>query len=229
MNQNKQAPRRRMTRREWRIRRCLRLARNWAMFLVACGAAVALMTSGILWLLPKAHALIAGPEAFVARNYDGTEYQLNLADARLVLVNGTDIWTEYGVFLVEDRRGGMENLSAILTPSKTKTDTAVNIREEDGEKYSSVLTPRNEARDVTLHFALFGKTQAGWLKKYFEFINFLKKGRDGWLEISFPQLALTLRVKYTDCSKFQPLTYLWKEGVHAGKFKVKFREPVPVI
>ena len=79
MNQNKQAPRRRMTRREWRIRRCLRLARNWAVFLAACGAAVALMTSGILWLLPKAHALIAGPEAFVARNYDGTEYQLNLS------------------------------------------------------------------------------------------------------------------------------------------------------
>ena len=77
-----------MPRREWRIRRCLRLARNWAVFLAACGAAVALMTSGILWLLPKAHALIAGPEAFVARNYDGTEYQLNLADARLVLVNG---------------------------------------------------------------------------------------------------------------------------------------------
>lgn len=147
----------------------------------------------------------------------------------LVLVNGTDIWSTYGVFLVEDKRGGMDNLTAILTPSKTKTDTAVNIREEDGEKYSSVLTPRNEARDVTLHFALFGKTQAGWLKKYFEFINFLKKGRDGWLEIFFPQLALTLRVKYTDCSKFQPLTYLWKEGVHAGKFKVKFREPVPII
>ena len=41
----------------------------------------------------------------------------------LVLVNGTDIWTEYGVFLVEDRRGGMENLTAILTPSKAKKDT----------------------------------------------------------------------------------------------------------
>ena len=47
----------------------------------------------------------------------------------LVLVNGTDIWTEYGVFLVEDRRGGMENLTAILTPSKAKKDTAVDIRE----------------------------------------------------------------------------------------------------
>lgn len=147
----------------------------------------------------------------------------------LVLVNGTDIWTIYGAFLVEDKRGGMDNLTAILTPSKAKADTAVDIREEDGEKYSAVLTPRNEARDVTLHFALYNKTQAGWLKKYFEFINFLKQGKDGWIDISFPQLDLTLHVKYTDSQKFKPLTYLWKEGVHAGKFKVKFREPKPII
>ena len=95
----------------------------------------------------------------------------------LVLVNGTDIWTEYGVFLVEERRGGMENLTAILTPSKAKKDTAVDIREEDGEKYSAVLNPKNEARDVTLHFALYNKTQAGWMKKYFAFVNFLKQGK----------------------------------------------------
>lgn len=147
----------------------------------------------------------------------------------LVLINNTDIWTEYGVFLVEDKRGGMENLTAILTPSKVKADTAVNIRELDGEKYSAVLTPRNEARDVTLHFALYNKTKAGWMKKYFDFVNFLKRGKDGWLEMTFPQLEVTLRVKYADCTKFTPLTYLWREGVHAGKFKVKFREPVPVI
>ena len=111
MNQNKQAPRRRMTRREWRIRRCLRLARNWAVFLAACGAAVALMTSGILWLLPKAHALIAGPEAFVARNYDGTEYQLNLADARL-----------YGADLTVDARplGANHNLCVSVTGIKDR-------------------------------------------------------------------------------------------------------------
>ena len=93
----------------------------------------------------------------------------------------------------------------------------LDIREEDGEKYSAVLTPRNEARDVTLHFALYNKTKAGWLKKYFAFINFLKKGKDGWLDIAFPQLDLTLRVRYTDSPKFTPLTYLWQEGVHAGK------------
>lgn len=147
----------------------------------------------------------------------------------LVLVNGTDIWTEYGVFLVEDRRGGMENLTAILTPSKAKKDTAVDIREEDGEKYSAVLNPKNEARDVTLHFALYNKTQAGWMKQYFAFVNFLKQGKDGWLEIRFSQLDLQLRVKYADCTKFTPLTYLWREGVHAGKFRVKFREPKPII
>ena len=147
----------------------------------------------------------------------------------LVLINDMDIWTEYGVFLVEDKRGGMENLTSILTPSKAKPDTSVNIREEDGEKYSAVLTPKNEARDMTLHFALYNRTQAGWLKKYFAFINFLKQGKDGWLDISFPQLDLTLRVKYTDSTKFKPLTYLWKEGVHASKFKVKFREPKPII
>ena len=58
------APRRRMTRREWRIRRCLRLARNW---------------------LPAAHA----PDDQLAdRITMAPEYhQLNLADARLVLVN----------------------------------------------------------------------------------------------------------------------------------------------
>ena len=134
----------------------------------------------------------------------------------LVLVNGTDIWTEYGVFLVEDRRG-------------VRMDTAVDIREEHGEKYSPVLTPRNEARDVTLHFALYNKTQAGWMKQYFAFVNFLKQGKDGWLEIRFPQLDLQLRVKYADCTKFTPLTYLWTEGVHAGKFRVKFREPKPII
>lgn len=140
-----------------------------------------------------------------------------------------DIWTEYGVFLVEDSQGGMDNLTAILTPSKAKSDTAVNIREEDGEKYSAVLNPKNEARDVTLHFALYDRTQAGWMKKYFAFINFLKKGKDGWLDINFPQLDLTLHVKYADSTKFKPLTCLWKEGVHASKFKVKFREPKPVI
>lgn len=35
----------------------------------------------------------------------------------LFLVNGTDVWTEYGVFLTEEKRGGRDNLKAILAAS----------------------------------------------------------------------------------------------------------------
>ena len=83
----KRSPARRMTYREWKIRKCLRLARNWVLFLAACGGAVAMMATGILWLLPKAHALIAGPVPFTARNYDSSSYVFDAADDRLVVVN----------------------------------------------------------------------------------------------------------------------------------------------
>lgn len=65
----------------------------------------------------------------------------------LVLINGTDIWKEYGAFLAEEQRGGMDNLTAILTPSKLKSETAVDIREENGEKYQKGSRP--EMRHVT--------------------------------------------------------------------------------
>ena len=145
----------------------------------------------------------------------------------LVIINGVDIWTEFGAFLTEEKKGGRENLTAIMTASKVKAHVGVNIREEDGCKYSSKLEVTNEERDVTLLFALFAESRSGWLIKYREFISFLKQGEDGWLNISFPELSLTMRVFYVDSSAYKPLTYLWKEGVHASRFKVKFREPVP--
>ena len=82
MEQNQATPRR-----QRRIRRRLRLVRNWVLFLGACAGAMVLMTTGILWLLPKAHALIAGPEVFEAQQYDDSAYTLDLADGRLALVN----------------------------------------------------------------------------------------------------------------------------------------------
>lgn len=147
----------------------------------------------------------------------------------LFLINGTDIWTEYGVFLTEEKRGGRDNLKALLCPSGVKEHTAVDIREEDGEKYSDTLAVANAARDVTLTFALYAPTKQEWLKRYLSFISFLKTGEKGWLSLHLPQLDLTLRVFYLDCPGFTPLTYLWEEGVQAGRFKVKFREPKPVI
>lgn len=151
----------------------------------------------------------------------------NASLKNLVIINGKDIWTEFGAFLTEEKKGGRENLTAIMSPSKVKTHVAVNIREENGSKYSSTLDVKNEERDVTLHFALFAESRSEWLQKYREFITFLKEGEKGWLTMRLPELSLTMRLYYVESSSYKPLTYLWKEGVHASRFKVKFREPVP--
>ncbi|WP_290151017.1 hypothetical protein [Muribaculum intestinale] len=145
----------------------------------------------------------------------------------LVIINGTDIWKEYGVFLTEEKKGGRENLTAIMMPAKAKTHVGVNIREHDGVKYSADLNPKSEERDVTLHFALFAPTKEQWLSRYRAFISFLKQGEKGWLRVRLSELDLTMTMFYVDSSNFKPLTYLWKEGVQASRFKVKFREPEP--
>lgn len=145
----------------------------------------------------------------------------------LVIINGTDIWKEYGAFLTEEKKGGRENLKAILAPSKTKSHVGVNIRDHEGVKYSTDLNPKNEERDVTLYFALFAPTKEQWLSRYLAFIKFLKEGEKGWLSVRLPELDLTMTMFYVDSSDFKPLTYLWKEGVQASRFKVKFREPEP--
>lgn len=96
MEQNRPAPRRApgapAPRRRRRNR--LRLVRNWVVFLLSCGAVMAVMTGGILWLLPKAYALIAPPEAFEAREYTGSSAPADLSDPRLVLVNANLPLTE---------------------------------------------------------------------------------------------------------------------------------------
>ena len=145
----------------------------------------------------------------------------------LVIINGTDIWKEYGVFLTEEKKGGRENLTAIMAPAKAKTHVGVNIREHDGVKYSADLNPKSEERDVTLHFALFAPTKEQWLSRYRAFISFLKQGEKGWLRVRLSELDLTMTMFYVDSSNFKPLTYLWKEGAQASRFKVKFREPEP--
>ena len=72
----------RLTRAQWKRRKRLRLARNWAILILVCAAIVALMTKGILWLLPKANAMLAGPQSFDAASYDGTGYSFDADDLR---------------------------------------------------------------------------------------------------------------------------------------------------
>lgn len=145
------------------------------------------------------------------------------------LINGEDIWTEYGAFLAESKPGGRDNLKAIMAPAKAKEHVAVDIREEDGEKYSATLDQRSQARDVKLTFALYAPTRAEWLARYKAFIAFLKRGEGGWLDISFPGLGVTLRCFYREATAYESLTTLWRDGGQAARFSVTFREPKPAI
>jgi hypothetical protein len=146
----------------------------------------------------------------------------------LVLINGTDIWKEYGVFLTEEKKGGRENLNAILTPSKAKEHVAWTYGSMTARNTPGAGTRQRGARHH-LHFAQYARSREQWLANYMAFIRFLKTGRDGWLTITFTELGLTLKVFYLDCSAYRSLTYLWKEGVQASRYKVRFREPEPII
>lgn len=147
----------------------------------------------------------------------------------LITINDVDIWTKYGVFLTEKKQGGKDNLKAIIRASKVKSHVGVNIREEDGRKYPQKLSVKNEERDVTLHFALFAETQLEWWHKYRDFIQFLKNGDNGWLSVRFPELRILLRMFFVDAPEPEPLTYLWREGKQASRFKIKFKEPNPIL
>lgn len=146
-----------------------------------------------------------------------------------VLINNTDIWNEWGVFLTEEKSGGRENLNAILSASKTKAHVGVDFRELSGKRYPQSLLVANEERDVVLYFAQYASTKSEWLERYFGFINFLKRGNNGWLNVSFPSLNLSMRMFYVSATSPKVLTYLWSEGVQAGRYKVTFREPEPII
>ena len=149
MEQNQATPRRaatQPTRRQRRIRRRLRLVRNWVLFLGACAGAMVLMTTGILWLLPKAHALIAGPEVFEAQQYDGSAYTLDLADGRLALVNAN------------------LPLTAEPTPELAVADDATGqqLEAEAAQQYRTMAeAARNSGIALTLETGVPGKRPLG--------------------------------------------------------------------
>ncbi len=145
-------------------------------------------------------------------------------------INDIDIYTTYGAFLAEERRGGRNNLNEILKASKVKEQTGVDIHENRGTEYPEVLNVQNLQRDFTLTFAITAATRALWIEKYMLFIQFLKSGQAGWLTMNFQTLGpLTIRCFYLNSTDMSTLSYIWLEGQQAALFKVTFREPKPTI
>lgn len=143
----------------------------------------------------------------------------------LLKINGIDPWTQYGAFLAEDRPGEMQNYSALLRPAAMKPQKEVSLREEDGVKVPGRIVQRREARDVTLHFCIFAADRKQFHARYSAFLEMLRTGADGWLDLYLPELDRHFRMFYKECSDYRQLTDF--EGEVAGRFSVRFREPNP--
>jgi hypothetical protein len=143
----------------------------------------------------------------------------------LLFINETDVYIAYGAFLTENKADDNSNYAALLRPSAMKPYVAVSFREENGEQLPEQLTPRSEARDVTLQFAIVADNATAFKTKYKSFITFLKSG---WLNINVPELNETFRMYFVSCADYEQLTPVSATTV-AAKFKVKLREPDPFI
>ena len=143
----------------------------------------------------------------------------------LLLVNGVDIFKEYGAYLVEEKPGENRNYSSLLKPPPAKGHTAVSFRERDGEELPGTLLPAWEPRDVDLHFAIVAPDGRGFMERYSAFLAFLKAGKKGWLELYLQELGRSFRLYYKDCTDYSQLTGF--DGEVAARFSVRFREPAP--
>ena len=175
------------SRRQRRLRRRLRLVRNWVLFLSACAAAMALMTTGILWLLPRAHALIAGPEVFEASQYDGSAYALDLADARLTLVNANLPLAENtapALAVADDATGvqleaeAAQNYRTMAAAAQQQgvTLTLAAGYQDTADEYATGYGADILSADSTEKSAAFAKSRAyEWLKAYAAEYGFVER------------------------------------------------------
>lgn len=144
----------------------------------------------------------------------------------LLTINGIDPYEHYGAFLAwREGEDPMANYSSLLAPPELKEQRKVEYREIDGVKLSANLMQRWKEREVTLRFAIIAKDGEEFEDRYYGFINFLKDGIDGWLDIHLSELSRTWRMYMRRVTPYEQLTP-FGENV-AALFSVVFEEPSP--
>lgn len=143
----------------------------------------------------------------------------------LLLINDTDVYTNYGAFLAESDPGKHTNYDALFRGATVKEQAEVSLREENGVRMAPELTLCFEARDVTQQFAIVAPNAATFLRRYAAFIDFLRRGDQGWLNYYLADLRLKFRFYLKAFSDHSQLTDFG--GEVAATFSVVFREPEP--
>jgi hypothetical protein len=143
----------------------------------------------------------------------------------MLYINNTDVYAQYGVFLAEKETGGHENYDALLRPSKSKEQVAINVREQHGEMLPPVLDVHFEARDVTLFFGMEASAMAQFLSRRAAFKEFLRSGQGGYLNVRLTEIDYTFRFYLKEFGAWEQIAL--GGGVSFARFPVVFREPVP--
>lgn len=141
-----------------------------------------------------------------------------------LIINGKDMYVEYGMFLTEKGQGDYFNLSELLKPSKMKPYTTVSFREENGERLPETLPePKREARDIQLYVAIVADTPERFSENFAGVMQLLGSG---WLTLETSLTGRTYKVYYQECTAYEPLTGT-EDGEVVCRMKLKFREPNP--
>ena len=146
--------------------------------------------------------------------------------AGLFLINGTDIYTQYGAFLAEESEDGNVNYNSLLQTPELKEQPKVSLQDEDGERTPDVIVQAYEARDITLRFAIPAPDTRTFLSRFFAFMRFLKEGDNGWLTLHLTDVGLQFRVYLVSSPDYAQLVPFGR-GEVAATFTVKFHEPQP--
>lgn len=152
----------------------------------------------------------------------------NMADILngLLTINGIDPYKVYGAFLAwREGEDPMANYSSLLAPPELKEQRKVEYREIDGVKLPSNLMQRWKEREVTLRFAIVADNKTEFEVRYYGFINFLKAGDNGWLDIHLVELTRTWRMYMRRVTPYEQLTDF--DGQVIAMFSVVFEEPSP--
>lgn len=141
-------------------------------------------------------------------------------------INGVDIYERYGAFLAfVSGDDPLANYTALLAPPEVKEQRKVDYAEVDGARLPTTLTQRWKEREIPLQFCIVAKDRAQFETLYYGFLNFLKDGDRGWLNISIKQLSRTWRVYLRRITPYKQLTDF--DGEVLATFTAVFEEPNP--
>lgn len=144
----------------------------------------------------------------------------------LLTINGIDPYVTYGAFLAFGKgEDPLQNYSALLTPPEVKEQRKVSYREQNGVRYPAKIIQRWKEREVTLKFAIVAPNKTAFEERFYGFINFLKDGTDGWVELKLTELSRTFRMRFVRPGTYKQLTDF--DGEVSAMFEVTFEEPTP--